>query len=66
MAGADGRYRLTLPYANSGSRSSVKAGQSYRITRGEQRGRLAVSEAQVVEGAIVAGPDFTSELAPNP
>jgi dolichyl-diphosphooligosaccharide--protein glycosyltransferase len=61
-ADAAGRYALTLPYANSGAASDVRPGRHYELRSGEARASLAVSEAEVQEGAAVAGPD----LAPDP
>jgi asparagine N-glycosylation enzyme membrane subunit Stt3 len=57
-ADAEGRYRLTLPYANDPIPASVRVGQSYRLASGGQSATLAVGDSSVRSGAEVEGPSF--------
>jgi asparagine N-glycosylation enzyme membrane subunit Stt3 len=56
VAGADGTYRVRLPYANRGGPPSVSAAPYYRLRCADQTGRLVLSEADVRDGRRVAGP----------
>jgi dolichyl-diphosphooligosaccharide--protein glycosyltransferase len=57
-ADAEGRYALTLPYANRGAATDVRPAPSYELRSGDARGALVVEEAAVRDGATLPGPDL--------
>jgi asparagine N-glycosylation enzyme membrane subunit Stt3 len=57
-ADADGRYRLTLPYANEGAVSDLRPAPHYELRAGDARATLAIDEAAVREGLPIEGPDL--------
>jgi hypothetical protein len=57
-ADAEGRYALTLPYANRGAATDVRPAPSYELRSGDARAPLAVDEAAVRDGATLPGPDL--------
>jgi hypothetical protein len=58
-ADAEGRYALTLPYANSGAQTDVRPAPRYELRSGDARATLAVDEPAVRGGATVEGPDLS-------
>ena len=59
-AGADGRYRIRLPYSTRGAPPAVRPAAAYRVAAAGLRASLAVDEAAVQEGRRVRGPDLSA------
>lgn len=57
-ADEEGRYHFRLPYATSGNPGAVETGPAYRVHSVGQEILAYVKEAQVQNGARVAGPIF--------
>jgi len=58
VAGADGRYRIVVPYANQDPPPGLRATGSYRIACGSDSGSLDVHERDVRDGTQLRGPDL--------
>ena len=58
VADAEGRYRVRLPYATSGSPPAPKTAPFYRLSCGDEAKGLMVGEQDVQAGGAVAGPDL--------
>ncbi len=57
-ADAGGRYAIRVPYANVGGPASVRVADTYEIRCDGEVATVAVDEAAVAGGRIVAGPDL--------
>ncbi|HEX5068021.1 MAG TPA: STT3 domain-containing protein [Myxococcota bacterium] len=57
-AGADGRYRVRLPYATDGGPAAVTTAPYYRFACGDEVRGLVVGERAVQEGLALRGPDL--------
>lgn len=57
-AGPDGRYALRLPYPTEPFTGRFRAASPYRLQSGQRAGALALSEAEVRDGARREGPDL--------
>jgi len=63
-AGADGVFRVPVPYAN-GLAGPVSAGPRYQLRCGDEQGVAIVSEKAVREQAAVPGPRLACATAPG-
>ncbi|MFQ5416234.1 MAG: hypothetical protein ACE5FL_04195, partial [Myxococcota bacterium] len=57
-ADEEGTYRLRLPYANDAPGAEVRVDDRYRVESGDVSASVAIREAAVRDGAVVAGPDL--------
>ena len=57
-ADAEGRYRIRVPYPSGEFPGRYRAAGPYRLQSEGRNAPLAVSEAQVREGALLEGPDL--------
>jgi dolichyl-diphosphooligosaccharide--protein glycosyltransferase len=65
-AGADGRYRVRLPYATDGGAAAVTAAPFYRFACGGEVRGLVVGERAVQEGLALRGPDLCLDAFKQP
>ena len=56
-----GHYTLRLPYSNRDGPASIRSAGEYELRSAGQQARAVIREIDVLDGLVVAGPDFAAE-----